>query len=151
MAIGRELFSKSKRPTAIQCITDDVAAGLIASAHERRLLLPETLSVAGFDNFGLATRLCPALSTAALPLMSMAVAATRQVRETLEGRPVTASQQFNCNVVLRESIGKAGGNWLSATLSTRKRMVLRMDRKSRHKRSVSAAARALCLEEIGGP
>jgi predicted DNA-binding transcriptional regulator AlpA len=109
-AIGRELFSKSRRPTAIQCITDDMAAGLIASAHERRLLLPEALSVSGFDNFGLATRLYPALSTAALPLMSMAVAATRQVRETLEGRPVTASQQFNCDVVLRESIGEAVGN-----------------------------------------
>jgi LacI family transcriptional regulator len=110
LAIGRELFSKSKRPTAIQCITDDMAAGLIASAHERRLLLPEALSISGFDNFGLATRLYPALSTATLPLMSMAVAATRQVRETLEGRPVTASQQFKCEVVLRESIGRAVSN-----------------------------------------
>jgi DNA-binding LacI/PurR family transcriptional regulator len=94
LAIGRKLFSKVRRPTAIQCITDDMAAGLIASAHERRLLLPEALSISGFDNFGLATRLYPALSTATLPLMSMAVAATRQV---------------------------------------------------------SAAARALCLVEIGGP
>ena len=110
LAIGRELFSKTKRPTAIQCITDDMAAGLIASAHERRLLLPEALSVAGFDNFGLATRLYPALSTVALPLMNMAVAATRQVRETLEGRSVNASQKFNCDVVLRDSIGKAVGN-----------------------------------------
>jgi LacI family transcriptional regulator len=110
LAIGRDLFSKSKRPTAIQCITDDMAAGLIASAHERRLLLPEALSVSGFDNFGLATRLYPALSTAALPLMSMAIAATRQVRDSLEGRPANASQQFKCEVVLRESIGRAVGN-----------------------------------------
>jgi LacI family transcriptional regulator len=110
LAIGRKLFSKTKRSTAIQCITDDMAAGLIASAHERRLLLPEALSVTGFDNFGLATRLYPALSTAALPLMTMAIAATRQVRETLEGRSVDASQQFSCDVVLRDSIGKAGGS-----------------------------------------
>lgn len=57
LAIGRDLFSKAKRPTAIQCITDDLAAGLIAAAHERRLLLPEAMSISGFDNFGLATRL----------------------------------------------------------------------------------------------
>jgi LacI family transcriptional regulator len=110
LAIGRALFSKARRPTAIQCITDDMAAGLIASAHERRLLLPEALSISGFDNFGLATRLYPALSTATLPLMMMAIAATRQVRDALEGKPVIASQQFNCEVVLRESIGRAVGN-----------------------------------------
>lgn len=106
LAIGRDLFSKSRRPTAIQCITDDMAAGLIAAAHERRLLLPDSLSISGFDNFGLATRLYPALSTATLPLMAMTVAATRQVRDTLEGKPVDAFQRLACSVVLRQSIAK---------------------------------------------
>lgn len=105
LAIGRELFSKSRRPTAIQCITDDLAAGVIAAAHERRLAMPEALSVAGFDNFGLATRLYPALSTATLPLMRMAVAATRQVLDVLEGRDVVPWQHFACDVVMRDSIG----------------------------------------------
>jgi LacI family transcriptional regulator len=109
LAIGRKLFSDAKRPTAIQCITDDMAAGLIAAAHERRLLLPEAMSITGFDNFGLATRLYPSLSTATLPLMDMAIAATRQVRDTLEGRPATASSQFKCNVVLRDSIAGPAG------------------------------------------
>ena len=109
LAIGRELFAKTNRPTAIQCITDDMAAGLIAAAHERRLGMPEALSVAGFDNFGLATRLYPALSTATLPLMKMAVAATRQVLDTLEGHDVTPLHRFPCDVVLRDSIGSVGG------------------------------------------
>jgi LacI family transcriptional regulator len=109
LAMGRELFAKSSRPTAIQCITDDMAAGLIAAAHERRLAMPEALSIAGFDNFGLATRLFPALSTATLPLMSMAVAATRQVLDTLEGRDVKSTQRFTCDVVLRDSIGSGHG------------------------------------------
>ncbi|MFM2058727.1 MAG: hypothetical protein RLY71_3112 [Pseudomonadota bacterium] len=104
LAIGRELFAKSSRPTAIQCITDDLAAGVIAAAHERRLAMPEALSVAGFDNFGLATRLYPALSTVTLPLMKMAMAATRQVLDTLEGQEVTPWQHFSCDVVLRDSI-----------------------------------------------
>lgn len=108
LAIGRDLFAKTNRPTAIQCITDDMAAGLIAAAHERRLGMPEALSVAGFDNFGLATRLYPALSTATLPLMKMAVAATRQVLDTLEGHEVTALHRFPCDVVLRDSIGSVG-------------------------------------------
>jgi LacI family transcriptional regulator len=105
LTIGRELFAKSRRATAIQCITDDMAAGVIAAAHERRLLLPEALSISGFDNFGLATRLYPALSTASLPLMAMTVAATRQVRDSLEAKPVNAQQHFDCEVVFRQSIG----------------------------------------------
>jgi hypothetical protein len=105
LAIGREIFSKSRRPTALQCITDDLAAGVIAAAHERRLAMPEALSVAGFDNFGLATRLYPALSTVTLPMMTMAAAATRQVLDTLEGRDVVPCQHFGCEVALRDSIG----------------------------------------------
>ena len=105
LAIGRELFAKSRRPTAIQCLADDMAAGLLAAAHRRRLAMPEALSVAGFDNFGLATRLYPALSTATLPLMDMAEAATRQVLDTLDGREVTPLHRFPFEVVLRDSIG----------------------------------------------
>lgn len=104
LAIGRALLGKLHRPTAIQCVTDDLAAGVIAAAHERRLAMPEALSVAGFDNFGLATRLYPALSSATLPLMQMAIAATRQVIDVLEGRCPTAWQHFGCPVVLRNSI-----------------------------------------------
>lgn len=105
LAIGRKLFAQASRPTAIQCITDDMAAGVIAAAHERRLALPEALSVSGFDNFGLAIRLYPALSTATLPLMAMTIAATRQVRDTIEGIAVDASYVFECDVALRDSIG----------------------------------------------
>jgi len=107
LALGREIFSQSTRPTAIQCITDDMAAGLLAAAHECRVVLPDALSVSGFDNFGLATRLYPALSTATLPLMKMAEAATRQVLDSLEGLEVQPLIHFPCEVVLRNSIGSA--------------------------------------------
>jgi len=105
LAIGRELFTKKNRPSAIQCMTDDMAAGLIAAAHERRLGMPETMSIAGFDNFGLATRIFPALSTATLPLMAMA--ATRQVRDAIEGKEVAPLLPCPCELVLRDSSGAA--------------------------------------------
>jgi len=104
LALGRALFASATQPSAIQCITDDMAAGLIAATHERRLAMPQALSIAGFDNFGLATRLYPALSTATLPLMSMAEAATRQVLDHLEGLKVEPLIRFACEVVLRDSI-----------------------------------------------
>ena len=99
LALGREIYAKANRPTAIQCITDDMAAGLMAATHERRLAMPDAMSIAGFDNFGLATRLYPALSTATLPLMKMAEAATRQVLDSLEGLDVQPLVRFPCDVV----------------------------------------------------
>lgn len=109
LVIGRALFSQPQRPTAIQCISDDLAAGVTAAAHERQLAMPSALSVTGFDNFGLATKIYPALSTATLPLMNMAIAATRQVLDTLEGRAVAPLHHFSCDVVLRDSIGAVHG------------------------------------------
>jgi LacI family transcriptional regulator len=104
LALGRELFKSRSRPTAIQCITDDFAAGLIAAAHERRMVLPEEMSIAGFDNIGLAMRLYPALTTATLPVREMAMAATRQVIAVLEGREHTHLGDLECPVVARDSL-----------------------------------------------
>jgi LacI family transcriptional regulator len=104
LTLGRALLSAHDRPTAIQCITDDFAAGVIAAAHERRMVLPQELSVTGFDNLGLALRLFPPLSTASLPVMEMAMTATQQVITALEGRTATATVQSGCEVVSRASI-----------------------------------------------
>jgi LacI family transcriptional regulator len=106
LEIGRKLLSRRQRPTAIQCITDDLAAGLVAAAHERNPPMPESLSISGFDNFGIATRIYPALSTATLPLLDMAAAVTRQVLDTLEGRETAPWLHFPCEVVLRQSVAR---------------------------------------------
>jgi LacI family transcriptional regulator len=104
LELGRKLFKSRARPTAIQCITDDLAAGIIAAAHERRMALPEEVSIAGFDNIGLAMRLYPALTTATLPVQDMAMAATRQVIAALEGRQHTNVGPMECTVVERDSL-----------------------------------------------
>jgi LacI family transcriptional regulator len=105
LAIGGKLLTQKNRPTAVQCVTDDFAAGVIAAAHQRRMVLPEELSVSGFDNFGLAIRLYPALTTATLPVMEMAAAAARQLIDTLEGRVVRSELSLSCQVVVRDSVG----------------------------------------------
>jgi DNA-binding LacI/PurR family transcriptional regulator len=39
--------------------------------------------------------------------MTMAIAATRQVLDTLEGREIAPLHRFPCEVVLRDSIARA--------------------------------------------
>jgi LacI family transcriptional regulator len=100
---GRRLLDQEWIPSAIQCETDDLAAGVIAAAHERGMRLPQDLSVVGFDNFGLAHKISPSLSTAHLPVEEMAAHATAQAIAALEGRPVE-NKLFACPIHLRQSV-----------------------------------------------
>src|SRR3712207_2528593 len=66
-ALGREaahtLLSLEPRPTAILCLSDQLALGAIEAAKERGLSVPEDLSVAGFDDVPEAATSTPPLTT----------------------------------------------------------------------------------------
>jgi LacI family transcriptional regulator len=101
---GRQLLALADRPTAVQCLTDDLAAGVLAAAHEASLALPSELSVCGFDDFGLARKLWPALTTAQLPAEQLAALACQQVIDKLEGRH-PQDHCLPCSLSLRSSVG----------------------------------------------
>lgn len=76
---GREaaaaLLARSPRPTAIFAGNDDMAAGALATAHERDIAVPEELSIAGFDDSDLAKAVWPPLTTIRQPVRELAYAA----------------------------------------------------------------------------
>jgi LacI family transcriptional regulator len=65
-----------KRPTAIFASNDDMAAGVLAIAHERGIDLPGELSVVGFDDTTLARTVWPPLTTVHQPVAELARTAT---------------------------------------------------------------------------
>lgn len=65
-----------KRPTAIFASNDDMAAGVLAVAHERSIDLPRGLSVVGFDDTTLARTVWPPLTTIHQPVAALARTAT---------------------------------------------------------------------------
>jgi LacI family transcriptional regulator len=103
---GRKLLAFRRRPSAIVCANDDVAAGVLAVAHERQMSLPEELSVVGFDNADLSRKTWPALTTVNLPVAEMAARAVRQVIGLLEpgGDPVQPTELLACELCLRDSV-----------------------------------------------
>jgi LacI family transcriptional regulator len=62
-----ELLSSPLQPTAILCANDHMAVGVLRELHDRGLRVPGDVSVAGFDNIGLAEHLCPSLTTVRIP------------------------------------------------------------------------------------
>jgi LacI family transcriptional regulator len=83
---ARVLLARREPPTAIFASNDDMAAGVIQTATEMGLNVPRDLSVAGFDDSALATRIRPALTTIRRPVRAMARLAANKLIASIEGR-----------------------------------------------------------------
>ena len=68
------LLALSPRPTAIVAATDTLAIGVLHAAYEHRVVVPDDLSVAGFDDIPLAAATVPALTTVKMPMSEIAAA-----------------------------------------------------------------------------
>jgi LacI family transcriptional regulator len=69
-------LSMAHPPTAIFASNDDMAAGVLAVAHDRGVDVPAALSVVGFDDTVLARTVWPPLTTIHQPVIELARAAT---------------------------------------------------------------------------
>lgn len=78
------LLAQERRPTAIFASNDDMAAGVLSVAHDRRIDVPRDLSVAGFDDTTVARMVWPKLTTIHQPMWELAEAATALL---VEGGP----------------------------------------------------------------
>jgi len=73
---AQALLALPNRPTAIFASNDDMAAGVLAVAHDRGIPVPASLSVAGFDDTTLARTVWPPLTTIHQPMAELARTAT---------------------------------------------------------------------------
>lgn len=82
----RTLLADPTPPTAIFASNDEMAVGAINAAQDMGLKVPEDLSVAGFDDSILASRIIPSLTTIRRPVREMARLATTKLIASIDGR-----------------------------------------------------------------
>jgi LacI family transcriptional regulator len=106
-ACAEALLSRSPRPTAIFAGNDETAAGVYRTAYLRGLKIPDDLTVIGFDDSPLASRLCPSLTTMRQPIRDMGrVAAEKLVAQiSADTSALVAPTSFFPHLVVRESSG----------------------------------------------
>ncbi|MBM3783618.1 MAG: LacI family transcriptional regulator [Acidobacteria bacterium] len=63
----REIFASGMRPTAIACVNDYMAIGVLRQLREFNLPVPEAISVTGYDNVDVAEMVNPSLTTVHIP------------------------------------------------------------------------------------
>lgn len=68
---GERLLSLSEPPTAVFAGSDEMAVGVYQAVRQAGLRVPDDLSIVGFDDAPIATRIWPTLTTVRLPIRHM--------------------------------------------------------------------------------
>lgn len=101
---ARTLLNVRPRPTAIFANNDEMASGVLVTAHQTGISLPGDLSVVGFDDIPLSRQVWPALTTVRQPIRKIAELATRLLIRILEGEELdTLKHELPTSLVIRES------------------------------------------------
>jgi LacI family transcriptional regulator len=100
VAAARQLLTMPEAPTAIFASNDDMAAGVLMAAHEMGIVVPDRLSVAGFDDTYIASTVWPRLTTVHQPSYDLAYTATDLLLQFLQTgvgpKPVRLPHRLVC-------------------------------------------------------
>jgi DNA-binding LacI/PurR family transcriptional regulator len=103
---ARALLADGFRPTAIACVNDVMAVGVLRELRDQRLRVPQDVSVTGFDNVTLSEFCFPRLTTVHIPRERIG----HLVFEVLgpgqaNGKPAGREIVLDPELVVRESTG----------------------------------------------
>jgi LacI family transcriptional regulator len=102
---GQKILSQPDRPTAIFASNDEMAIGAYKAALQMGLSVPGDLSIIGFDDSPLASRIYPALTTVRLPIRDMGRTAAETLIDQDNHRKHTMI--FDAALVVRDSTAPA--------------------------------------------
>jgi DNA-binding LacI/PurR family transcriptional regulator len=106
----RQLLASGAKPTAIICVNDFIAIGVLRELADHGLSVPADVSVTGFDNIGLSNVTCPRLTTADIPreLIGRTVFSLLSAERDTRAAASTVST-ITPELIVRESTGPCAG------------------------------------------
>jgi LacI family transcriptional regulator len=103
LARARELLARPDRPTAIFAGNDEMASGVYGAAHELGIRIPDDLSIIGFDDAPIATRMWPAMTSVRLPVREMGWAAAEKLFAKAKDAAKAPASEFTPTLIERQS------------------------------------------------
>lgn len=99
----RGLMSKPDRPTAIVCYNDEIALNILNAFREEKILIPEQISIIGYDDSSLAVASEIKLTSIKHPKMDLGQQAARFIIDMLEGRVEKPRLIYQPELIIRSS------------------------------------------------
>lgn len=93
--------AKNPDVTALLCVTDGMASGVLRALRELGIRVPQDMSVTGFDDITVAADLNPALTTVRIPLDKIGELCIQFVLRSPTSRP--RRKNLPCELVVRDS------------------------------------------------
>lgn len=101
---AERLLDLEKRPSAIFGCNDLLAIGVMQAAHDRGLVIPNDLSIIGFDNTELSEVVVPSLTTVQQPLKDIGHHVVDLLTQKIEGKSKTTHRVVLLpDLVIRQS------------------------------------------------
>lgn len=100
--LTKQFLERKIEFTAIFAFSDEMAIGAISALHDYGLKVPEDVSVLGFDDIALASRIIPRLTTIHQPLKEF-VAKTLEMFQVLDNSNDTVELTLPYKIIIRET------------------------------------------------
>jgi LacI family transcriptional regulator len=105
-AVARLFSGRRLPPDGIFCGNDQIARGIADALRERGLMVPESVSIVGFDNWAViaeATR--PPLTTVDMNLKRLGHDAGLKLMQLIAGEALRGIHRTPCSLIVRDSCG----------------------------------------------
>ncbi len=114
MEIARKFIADGCPATAIQCVNDMVAIGVIRQLQESGIQVPGDVSVIGFDDIPIAEAVAPALTTIRYPAFDAGRLAALMLMDMLNNTESTMAISMNLapQLIIRDTVKPLGDGGL---------------------------------------
>lgn len=103
VACAEKLIYGDNRPTAIFTGNDEMAVGAYQAVRKAGLRVPDDISIVGFDDTPMASRVWPPMTTVRLPIREMGRAAAKLLLKEPMEKSAAEPVSFTPEIVVRES------------------------------------------------
>lgn len=103
----QELLDTGKIPSAIMCINDNVAIGVIRKALKANFRIPEDITIVGFDNISFSQFLYPSLTTVSHNMKNLAKTSFEKILDIKAKKKTAKVTTLPMSIVYRESFTKS--------------------------------------------
>lgn len=100
---ARYLFEQQKKPDAVFCITDHLAAGVMEYVQSHNIRIPEDLALVGYSNSEIAQNVSPKLTTVSQDGYEMGRLAKECLIELCHHHNVIHQRVFPSELIIRQS------------------------------------------------